>query len=58
MNRLAGMLWIVSGALFLGSSEIHPNMSTTRERLSRTGTARGKRTSGVRGLAWEAYVPC
>jgi hypothetical protein len=26
------------------------------ERLSRTGTARQKRTSGVRGLDWEAYV--
>jgi hypothetical protein len=26
------------------------------ERLSRTGTARGKCTPGVRGLEWEAYV--
>jgi hypothetical protein len=26
------------------------------ERLSRTGTARRKRMSGVRGLEWEAYV--
>jgi hypothetical protein len=30
----------------------------TRERLPHTGTARRKRTSGVRGLAWEAYVMC
>jgi hypothetical protein len=28
------------------------------ERLSRTGTARRKRTPGVRGLEWEAYVAC
>jgi hypothetical protein len=28
------------------------------ERLSRTGTARRKRTLGVRGLEWEAYVAC
>jgi hypothetical protein len=28
------------------------------ERLSRTGTARRKRTPGVRELEWEAYVAC
>jgi hypothetical protein len=28
------------------------------ERLSRTGTAHKKRTPGVRGLEWEAYVAC
>jgi hypothetical protein len=28
------------------------------ERLSRTGTVRRKRTPGVRGLEWEAYVAC
>jgi hypothetical protein len=28
------------------------------ERLSRTGTVHRKRTSGVRGLEWEAYVAC
>jgi hypothetical protein len=28
------------------------------ERLSRTGTTRRKRTSGVHGLEWEAYVAC
>jgi hypothetical protein len=28
------------------------------ERLSRTGTAHRKRTPGVRGLEWEAYVAC
>jgi hypothetical protein len=28
------------------------------ERLSRVGTACGKRTPGVHGLEWEAYVAC
>jgi hypothetical protein len=28
------------------------------ERLSRTGTTHRKRTLGVRGLEWEAYVAC
>jgi hypothetical protein len=28
------------------------------ERLSRTGTARRKCTSGVHGLEWEAYMTC
>jgi hypothetical protein len=28
------------------------------ERLSRTGTARRKRTLDVHGLEWEAYVVC
>jgi hypothetical protein len=28
------------------------------KRLSHTGTARRKRTPGVRGLEWEAYVVC
>jgi hypothetical protein len=28
------------------------------ERLSRMGTTRRKRTPGVRGLEWEAYVVC
>jgi hypothetical protein len=46
------------GALFLESSGIHPDLSMTRERLPRTGTAHRKRTPNVRGLAWEAYVSC
>jgi hypothetical protein len=57
-DRSVGVLWIVSGALFLGRSGICPNLSAPRERLPRTGTARRKRTLGVRGLAWEAYVSC
>jgi hypothetical protein len=28
------------------------------ERLSHTGTAHRKHTSGMRGLEWEAYVAC
>jgi hypothetical protein len=32
--------------------------SMAHERLPRMGTARRKRTLGVRGLAWEAYVVC
>jgi hypothetical protein len=46
------------GALFLGSSSIRPTLSVTHERLSRTGTVRRKRTLGIHGLAWEAYVSC
>jgi hypothetical protein len=34
------------------------NLSTPRESLPRTGTARRKRMPGVHGLAWEAYVSC
>jgi hypothetical protein len=57
-DRSAGVLWIVSGALFLGSSGICPNLSVPRERLPRTGTAYRKRMLGVCGLPWEAYVSC
>jgi hypothetical protein len=34
------------------------NFVGASERLSRTGTARRKCTSGVRGLEWESYVAC
>jgi hypothetical protein len=33
-------------------------LSMTHERLPRMETARRKRTSGIHGLAWEAYVMC
>jgi hypothetical protein len=49
-------LGVVSGALFLESSKVRPTLLMACERLPRTETARTKRTSGVRGLAWEAYV--
>jgi hypothetical protein len=51
-------LEVVSGALFLGSSSVCPMLLVACERLPRTGTARRKRTSGVRGLAWQAYMSC
>jgi hypothetical protein len=34
------------------------NFVGASERLSRTGTTRRKRTPGMRGLEWEAYVAC
>jgi hypothetical protein len=49
---------VESGALFLGSSSIRPTLLATHERLPCTGTARRKRTAGVYGLAWEAYMSC
>jgi hypothetical protein len=55
-DQSAGVLWIVSGALFLRSSGICPNLLAVHERLPRTGTAHRKRTPDVRGLVWEAYV--
>jgi hypothetical protein len=33
MDRSADVLWIVSGAIFLESSGIHPNLLVTRKRL-------------------------
>jgi hypothetical protein len=58
VDRSVGVLWIVSGALFLGSSEICPNLSAPRERLSHTRTAYRKHMPDVRELAWEAYASC
>jgi hypothetical protein len=49
-------LGVVSGAIFLGSSRVRPTTLVSCERLPHMGTARRKRTPGVRGLAWEAYV--
>jgi hypothetical protein len=51
-------LGVVSGALFLRSSRVRPTLLVAYERLPRTGTAHRMRTSGVRGLTWEAYVSC
>jgi hypothetical protein len=58
VDQIVGVLWIVSGALFLRSSGIHPNLSMTRERLPHMGTARRKRMPDIRGLTWEAYMSC
>jgi hypothetical protein len=49
---------VVSGALFLRSSRVRPTLLVACERLPCTGTARRKRTLGIRGLAWKAYVSC
>jgi hypothetical protein len=57
MDRSAGMLWIVSGALFW-EQWLCPTLSVTHERLLRTGITRRKRTPDICGLAWEAYVSC
>jgi hypothetical protein len=51
-------LGVVSGALFLGSSRVRPTLLMACKRLPRTRTAHRKRTSGVRGLTWKAYVLC
>jgi hypothetical protein len=57
VNHLAG-LGVVSGALFLGSSRVCPTLLVACERLPHMGIAHRKRTLGLRGLAWEAYVSC
>jgi hypothetical protein len=46
LSRLLSGLWVCF------------NFVEASERLSRTGTARRKRTTGVRGLEWEEYVAC
>jgi hypothetical protein len=51
-------LGVMSRALFLGSSRVHPTLLMAAEMLPRTWTARRKRARGVRGLTWEAYVSC
>jgi hypothetical protein len=52
------VLGIVSGALFLRSSMVHPMLLMTNKRLPHMRTASRKRTSGVCGLALEANVSC
>jgi hypothetical protein len=48
--RPAGVLGIVSEALFLRRSKARPTLLGQSKRLPRTGTVRKKRTSGVHGL--------
>jgi hypothetical protein len=65
-EKLSGDLWIDQPtcwgcsreSLFLGSSEIRPTLLGQLQRLLRIGTTRRKRTLGVRGLVWGAYVLC
>jgi hypothetical protein len=51
-----GVLRIMSGALFVGSSRVRPTLLGQPERLPRMGTTHMKHMSGVRGLTREAYV--
>jgi hypothetical protein len=51
-------LGVVSGVLFLGCSRVRPTLLMACERLPRMWTTRRKRTWGVYGLAWEAFVLC
>jgi hypothetical protein len=44
------------GSIFSHEQCIRPTLSMTHEGLLCTGTAHRKRTSGVRGLTWEAYM--
>jgi hypothetical protein len=47
MDWSAGVLRIVSGALFLGSSRVHPTLLGQRERMPRTETVCSKHTCGI-----------
>jgi hypothetical protein len=58
VDRLAGVLGIVSGDLFLEGSRVHPTLLMASERLTRTWTAYRKHMCGIHGLALEAYVSC
>jgi hypothetical protein len=51
-------LRVVSGALFLESSRVRPMLSMACKRLPRTWNAHKKRTPGIRGLAWKAFMSC
>jgi hypothetical protein len=58
MDRSADVPWIGTGALFLGSSSSFQRYWRLCERLTRMGTVHRKLTSGIRGLAWKAYMSC
>jgi hypothetical protein len=53
-----------AGPVYLWLARLLPDVGASfdfvvaSERLSHTGTARRKRTPGMRGLEWEAYVAC
>jgi hypothetical protein len=51
-------LGVVSRALFLGSNRVYSTLLMACERLPRTWIARRKRTWGVYGLTWKAYMTC
>jgi hypothetical protein len=56
MDQLVSVLWIVSGALFLGSSGIHPNLSVARERLLYVDHVRYVWSMAIRGLSVESVL--
>jgi hypothetical protein len=58
VDRSAGVLRIVIGALFLESSRVRPTLLDQHERLPCMGTAHGKYTCGVCGPAPGVYVLC
>jgi hypothetical protein len=58
MDRSAARAVDYVGSPFSQEQWDLPNLSTPRESLPRTGTARRKRMPGIRELAWEAYVSC
>jgi hypothetical protein len=58
VDRSAGVLWIVSGDLFLGSSGICPNLSAPHERLPCTGTSRRKLMLGNSDEELVAVAEC
>jgi hypothetical protein len=51
MDRPAGVLGIVSGALFLRSNRIHPNLSMTREIMICVDHVRYVWFGTIRGLS-------
>jgi hypothetical protein len=57
-NWSVSVLEIVSGALFLRSSRVHPTLLMASERLPHLWTARRKHTCGIPRLAREEYVLC
>jgi hypothetical protein len=57
-DRSAGVLWIVSGSLFLRSSGPAQLCWRLCKKLPCTWTVRRKRTRGICELTQEAYVSC
>jgi hypothetical protein len=56
--RITPSGWGLCQEPFFESSRVRPTLLMACERLSHMRTARKKRTWGVRGLTWEAYVLC
>jgi hypothetical protein len=56
VDRSAGVMKIVSGALFLMGSRVRPTLLGQCERLPRMMTFLVKHTGGVCGPAQEVYV--